>query len=61
MAQGKIDSIINFLDEVGEVSETLVEYLNQQSDIDTLGKWLKIAARADSVEEFEEKIGVLVK
>jgi flagellar biosynthesis/type III secretory pathway protein FliH len=61
MAQGKIDSIINLLDEVGEVSETLVEYLNQQSDMDTLAKWLKLAARADSVEEFEEKIGVLVK
>jgi flagellar biosynthesis/type III secretory pathway protein FliH len=61
MAQGKVDSIINLLDEVGEVSETLVEYLNQQSDMDTLAKWLKLAARADSVEEFEEKIGVLVK
>jgi alpha-galactosidase len=34
---------------------------NQQSDIATLGNWLKIAARVQSVEEFEEKIGILVK
>ena len=51
--EGKIESILEFLGELGHVPEQIVEYINLQDDIDVLSRWLKLAAKAGSIAEFE--------
>lgn len=31
----------------------------EQTDLEILRKWLKLAARAETIEAFEEKIGLI--
>lgn len=38
------------------VPQELREKISSTQDFDTLNLWIKIAAKADSVEEFKEKI-----
>lgn len=54
--EGKVESIIELLQEVGEVSEDLRTRIRRQTNMETLSQWLKLAAKADSVEEFESKM-----
>lgn len=49
-----IDDILEFLAEHGEASESLRQELEQTQDIGLLKKYLKLAAKAGSVEEFEK-------
>lgn len=60
-AKGLIKGILNFLEDYGEVSENLRSFIINQSDLAVLGKWLKLAARVETMEEFEKKIGLAVK
>ena len=56
ITQGKALSILELLDELGEVSEELkLRILEQTKDV-MLSKWHKLAAKADSIQEFEELI-----
>lgn len=56
ITQGKALSILELLDELGEVSEELkVRILEQTQDV-ILSKWHKLAARAGSIQEFEELV-----
>lgn len=57
---GKAYGIIELLEEVGEVSDPLRDLILKQNDADTLRKWHKAAAKAQSIEEFEEAAGVVV-
>ena len=41
------------------VSEDLEKRLREQKDQDILRKWLKLAARVNSVEEFERQAGLI--
>lgn len=54
--EGKVEDIIELLQEVGEVSEDLRDRIRRQTNMETLSQWLKLAAKADSVEEFESKM-----
>lgn len=54
--EGKVEDIIELLQEVGEVSEDLRTRIRRQTNMETLSQWLKLAAKADSVEEFESKM-----
>lgn len=53
---GKQNDIIELLDDIGEVSETLKAKIRKEENRDILKKWLKLAAKAETVEEFEKKI-----
>lgn len=58
-AEGKAESIIDLLNDIGELPDSLENLIMKQTDAQTLQKWLKLAARANSVEEFEKSIGLI--
>ena len=51
--EGKIEAILYLLEEIGTVPESLREKITAEKDEEILRKWLKLAATAESVEEFE--------
>lgn len=55
-AEGKAEDILELLGELGDVSEELKTMIFAQQDLEVLGHWLKLAARAENVQEFTEKI-----
>lgn len=57
--EGKAEDIIDILEDVGNVSEELKEFIYRQKDLNELKKMLKLAGSSKSVDEFEEKIGIL--
>lgn len=54
--EGKTEDIVELLSELGEVPEPLCGTIMEQSNLTVLGKWLKLAAKAQSVKEFEERM-----
>ena len=59
ITQGITQSILTVLEELGDVSDELRTLIVQQTDEETLRKWLRIAARSETVEAFE--MGILKK
>lgn len=61
LEQGKIeakqDDILELLEDEGKITRELKEKIRKQSDFEILSKWLKLAARSTSIEEFESQIG----
>lgn len=57
-AVGKAESIIDLLKALGDVSEELQEMIFSQRDTEKLRQWLFIAAKADTVAEFERKLEI---
>ena len=55
-AEGKAESVIELLGEIGPVSDELREKIINEKDMSELLKWLKLAAKAESVQQFEEKM-----
>lgn len=57
--EGKIESkredILELLEDIGTVSEEVKKLIVNEADIERLKKWLKLAARANSVSEFMDK------
>lgn len=51
--EAKIEDIMELLEDCGEVSAELKDYVSSQKDLSLLGRWHKLAARAGSIEEFE--------
>ena len=60
MAAGKvearIEATLELLEDIGEIPEELVRKISSQNNLDILRKWLKFAASATTIEEFEEKV-----
>ncbi|MCM1425815.1 MAG: hypothetical protein NC118_04350 [Eubacterium sp.] len=54
--EGKIESTIELLEELGKVPQRIMQRLQQETNMDVIGRWLKTAARASSIAEFEEKM-----
>jgi predicted transposase/invertase (TIGR01784 family) len=54
--EGKIEAIIELLQEMSEVPEELKNVIQTQNNMGTLIKWIKLAARVSSIEEFKNKI-----
>ena len=52
--EGKIDSILELLEEHGNVSEGLRACIQEKKDMEILKLYLKKASRVQSVEEFEQ-------
>ena len=47
---------MELLEETGKVSEQLRQKILDQHDSEILSKWLKLAAKAETIEEFERRI-----
>ena len=58
-AEGKAEDIIELLEDIGEVSDFLRNQILTQTDLEILSRWLKLAARAQSIEDFENAIGLV--
>lgn len=54
-AEGKAEAILDFLCELDEVPPAVREKIYSQKDDAVLRAWLKLAARAESVQDFEQK------
>lgn len=55
-AEGKAEDILELLEEVGIVSDELRETVLSQRNLEILRKWHKLAARVETIEEFECRI-----
>lgn len=60
-AKGLKEGIFDLLEDYGGIPENLRTKIINQTDLEGLRKWLKIAARVKTIEEFEEKIGLIAK
>lgn len=49
---GKIDSIFELLGDLGTIPDELKNTIRRESDLLTLTKWLKLAAKSDSIDSF---------
>lgn len=52
MTQGKIDYILDLLSDLGDIPSSLKERITTQEDETILRAWHKVAAKAESIEEF---------
>lgn len=51
-AEGKSEDIIELLAEIGKVPDNLKERILVENDLSILSKWLKLAAKAESLDAF---------
>lgn len=58
MAQGMAECILKILAECGEIPPELMQRVMGETDLDTLGSWLKFAVKAESIEDFRNRISV---
>ena len=54
--EGKIEYILELLDDMGTLPEGLREKIETESDAATLNAWFKIAVKAESVEQFVKEM-----
>ena len=55
-AQGKSEGILTLLSDTGEIPTDLTQRIQQETKEDILKKWLKLAAKVETVAEFQEKM-----
>ena len=58
-AEGKAEAVIELLEDLGALSDSLKTCIMEQTDLDLLKKWHKAAAKATSIEEFEQAVGLV--
>ena len=49
-------TILKFLSDLGSVSEEIKSTIESESDADKLSLWLELAARSETIEEFQSKM-----
>ena len=54
--QGKADAIIELLNDLGAVPDELQEQIRMETDAERLSKWLKSAAKVETVEQFVQRM-----
>lgn len=54
--EGKIEDILELLAELGKIPAKLMRQISQEKDLNILGRWLRCAASATSISEFEIKM-----
>ncbi len=55
-AEGTRNSLIILLREIDTIPDSLIERINQESDLETLNSWLKLAAKSNSINSFLENM-----
>ena len=53
---GKIEDILELLEELGNIPKQLMQRISLETNLDVLSKWHKYAAKASSFAEFEAKM-----
>ena len=56
--KGKAESVLEVLEVYGQVPEYVKKRILEENDIRLLSAWLKEAAKAESIEDFQEKTGL---
>ena len=51
--ESKIEDIMELLEELGQIPQRIVELIKAEDNPDILSRWLKSAARAENIAEFE--------
>ena len=51
-----MNNIMEFLEDLGEIPETLKSKIMQEEKPDVLRRWLKLAAKAETIEQFEKSV-----
>ena len=54
--EGKIEDILELLETLGDVSPKLRNKISSQTDLQQLTKWFKLAAKSETLLEFEKNI-----
>lgn len=57
-AAGLAEAVIELLEETGEPSDALKNYIMEQKDLEVLRVWFKAAVKAKTIEEFEQAAGI---
>lgn len=52
----RVESIKDFLSDLGPIPESVTARIESETNLDTLKRWVKLAARSDSIEEFLQKM-----
>lgn len=55
-AEGRIDVLCQILKELGEIPYELRNRIKVEKDLNVLSSWVKVAAKAESMEDFIQKI-----
>ena len=55
--EGQKESILEFLSELGTVPNKVQEKIMQENDLNKLREWTKLAARAETMDQFLKEIG----
>ena len=51
--QGKVENVVELLEEVGQLSESLKKRISEETNLENLSKWLKLAAMSKTIADFE--------
>lgn len=54
--EGRIEAILELLAELGKIPVRIVQQIRQETDIDVLSRWLRCAASASNLAEFESRM-----
>ena len=54
--ESRIEDILELLEELGQVPQRIVELIRAEENLGVLSRWVKSAARAGSIAEFEENM-----
>lgn len=55
-SEGKSESILEILDALGEIPESLRKTIYEQQNLEVLKNWLRLAAKVNTIEEFNLKM-----
>ena len=56
VVEGKVESILELLEDISTIPDKVRERIHNEKDIKVLNSWLKLAAKAESIDEFVSKM-----
>lgn len=56
--RGKIEAVLELLEDIADIPSSLKKQIEVQTDLDVLKQWHKLAAKCETLEEFQEKAGL---
>ena len=54
----RAEAVIELLEEIGEPTQQLREYIMEQTELEVLRRWHRAAAKSESIEDFEQAVGL---
>lgn len=55
-AEGIAEAVLYILSDIGDVSESLRDQILQERNLNILNRWLKLASRSESMEQFQKNM-----